>query len=128
MPDRHHRFHSGLTSSCGLKIIVVEVRPFWYLFVSYLLAYDFVIRKELVILFSIHYSYRPQLFTPLLVLPFLLVALIANQHRTDYIGLLFGLAVVWVPVFVVRPSARKALLVFAIICNYSGRGLQKLLK
>src|SRR5207248_1431874 len=30
----------GLTSGGDLKIIVVEVRPFWYLFVSYLVAYN----------------------------------------------------------------------------------------
>lgn len=157
----------GLTTGGDLKIIVVEVRPFWYLFVSYLLAYNLVTRKEhirlffwlvifsagvksllgiyiyvvilhgdltghreimaheesfffvalilLVVLFSIHYSYRPQLFAALLVLPFLLVALVANQRRADYIALLVGLMVVWVLVFVVKRRARKALLIFGVL-------------
>src|SRR5436305_411441 len=36
----------GLTSGGNLKIIVVEVRPFWYLFLSYLLAYNLVRHRD----------------------------------------------------------------------------------
>ena len=35
----------GLATGGNLKIIVVELRPFWYMFTSYLLAYNFVTRK-----------------------------------------------------------------------------------
>ena len=161
----------GITGGGDFKTIVVEVRPFWYLFLSYVLAYNLVSRKEhvrlffwfvilgagvkslqgvyiyyivlhasllghheimaheesfffvalilLVILFSLHYSYRPQLITALCILPFTVIAMIANQRRADYVALLVGLAVVWVLVFVVKPHARKSLvatlLIFAIL-------------
>lgn len=36
----------GLASGGDLKITVVEVRPFWYFFESYLLAYNLVTRKR----------------------------------------------------------------------------------
>lgn len=36
----------GLVSHGDLKIIVVEVRPFWYLFLSYLLAYNMMTCKK----------------------------------------------------------------------------------
>jgi hypothetical protein len=36
----------GLTSGGTLKIVVVEVRPIWYLFVSYLLGYNLVTHKK----------------------------------------------------------------------------------
>ena len=36
----------GLVSGGDLKIIVVQFRPFWYLFVSYVMAYNFLTRKR----------------------------------------------------------------------------------
>lgn len=36
----------GITSGGDFKIIVLEIRPFWYLFVGYLLAYNTVTRRE----------------------------------------------------------------------------------
>ncbi|MDQ2717877.1 MAG: hypothetical protein M3Z08_23525, partial [Chloroflexota bacterium] len=36
----------GMTSGGDLKIIVLEIRPFWYMFLSYMLAYNLVTRKE----------------------------------------------------------------------------------
>lgn len=36
----------GLATRGDLKIIVVQVRPFWYTFLSYILAYNFVTRKS----------------------------------------------------------------------------------
>ena len=41
----------GLLSGGNTKIIVVEVRPFWYLFLSYLLAYNLIQHKNHVRLF-----------------------------------------------------------------------------
>lgn len=157
----------GLTSGGDLKITVVEVRPFWYLFVSYLLGYNLVRHKRdirtlfwlviivagikgvqgvyiylvvlhgnltgydsimaheesfffaamlvLLILFYLHYRYRPQLYAALLVLPFVLVSLIANQRRTDYIALLVGFVMAWFLIFVVKPTARKMLIIIALI-------------
>src|SRR2546430_2576307 len=149
----------GMTSGGNFKIIVLEVRPFWYMFVSYLLAYNLVSQKKhiryllwiliigagikgiqgvylyliafhaslighneimaheesfffvalilLIVLFSLHYRNRAQLVTALLVLPFVVIAMIANQRRADYIALLVGIAVVWVLVFIVKPQARR---------------------
>jgi hypothetical protein len=163
-------FH-GLTSGGNTKIIVVELRPFWYLFVSYIIACNLVTEKKhvrnffwiiiidagvkglqgtyiylfiihgkldgvneimsheesfffvalilLIILFSLHYCYRPQLYAALATLPFLLIALVANNRRADYIALLVGAMVAWVLIFMVKPRARKGLvigmLVFLII-------------
>src|ERR1019366_3192447 len=36
----------GLATGGNLKIIVVELRPFWYMFASYLLAYNFVTKRS----------------------------------------------------------------------------------
>ena len=157
----------GLVSGGDFKIIVVEVRPLWYLFLSYLLSYNLVTHKNhirnffwaviigagvkgiqgtyivmiylhghlqgqneimaheesfffvalllLVILFSLHYNYRPQLFAALLVMPCLLVALIANNRRADYIALLIGIMVSWALVILVKPQARKGLVIALII-------------
>src|SRR5215467_11814529 len=135
----------GLTSGGTLKVVVLELRPLWYLFLSYLLAYNLVTHKShihtlfwivilgagvkglqgvyillvvlhgnltgqneimsheesfffvalllLLVLFCLHSRYRPQLYAVLLVLPFALVALVANQRRADYIALLVGVGV-----------------------------------
>lgn len=151
----------GLASGGDLKIIVLEVRPFWYMFVSYLLAYNLVTRighirtffwmvildagfkgiqgsyiyivrlhthlqgyheimahEEsfffvalllLILLFCMHYKYRPQLYAALIVMPFVLIATLANQRRTDYGALIIGIVVAWALIFIVKPRARKAL-------------------
>ncbi len=158
----------GLTSGGDLKIIVVELRPFWYLFLSYLLAYNLVKEKKqirnffwllifsagvkgiegtyiylvllhgnltghreimaheesfflvalilLVVLFSLHYRYRAQFYAALLTLPCLLIALIGNQRRADYIALLVGIMVAWVLVFRVKAESRKWLIAIMLIC------------
>ena len=164
----------GLVSGGDFKIIVLEVRPLWYLFLSYLLGYNLVTQKDhirnflwaiiigagvkgiqgtyivmiylhghlqgqneimaheesfffvalllLVILFSLHYNYRPQFFTALLVMPCLLVALIANNRRADYIALLIGIMVAWSLIFLVKPQARKGLAIGMIIFLVLGTG------
>jgi hypothetical protein len=159
----------GLASGGDFRIIVIEVRPFWYLFVSYLLAYNLVTRKRdihtffwlvilcagvkgvqgvyiflaylhgnlagfsdsilahedsfffvalllLVMLFCLHYRYRPQFYASLLVLPFVLVALVVNQRRADYVALVVGMVVAWTLIFLVKPRARK-LLVVVMLCS-----------
>lgn len=164
----------GLATGGDFKTIVLEIRPFWYLFISYLLAYNFVTREShiraffwivilaagikglqgvyiylvvlhgdlsntheimsheesfffvalilLIILFQLHYRYRPQLYAALLVLPFVLVALVANQRRADYIALIVGLVVAWALIFKVKPLARKGLLIGGLVCVMLGVG------
>ena len=164
----------GLTGGGNLKIIVLEVRPFWYLFLSYLLAYNLISHKKhvrlflwlvilsagvkslegvyiylvlyhgslidhheimaheesfffiavllLVVLFSLHYRYRPQLYAALAILPFLIIAMIANQRRADYVAFLIGVLVVWILVFVVKPRARKWLAISLFIFLILGAG------
>ena len=164
----------GLVSGGDLKIIVVEVRPLWYLFISYLMAYNFVTQKGhirtffwlailcagvkalqglyiylialhgdlqgidtimsheesfffaalllLIIILCLCHRYRPQLFAALLVAPAVLVAMVVNQRRTDYVALLVGVGVAWVLVFLIRPKARKSLVVGLLICVVLGTG------
>jgi hypothetical protein len=162
----------GLVSGGNLKIIVVEIRPFWYLFMSYILACNLITDKRhvriffwfiiicagiksfqgtyiylvqyhgsllglneimaheesffwvavvlLVILFLLHHRYRPQLYVALLTLPTIFIALIANQRRTDYIALLVGAMASWAIIFLVKPSARKPLLIGMILFLLAG--------
>lgn len=157
----------GLVSGGDLKIIVLEVRPFWYLFLSYLLAHNLITDKKqvralfwfiiicagiksvqgtyiylvqyhgnlagineimaheesffwvavilLVVLFFIHHSYRPQLYVALLTLPTIVIALIGNQRRTDYIILLVGAIVAWAIIVQIKPRVRKQLVIGMIV-------------
>ncbi|WIG59196.1 MAG: hypothetical protein OJF49_001943 [Ktedonobacterales bacterium] len=165
----------GMAAGGDTKIIVLEVRPFEYLFLAYLLAYNLVATKQhlklffwivilgagvkslqgmyivygilgghfadkneimaheesfffaallvLVVLFCLQYRYRAQLYTALAILPFLLIALVANNRRADYMAFLIGAVIAWVLVIVVAsPRARtKHLLVFAF-CAVLGSG------
>jgi O-Antigen ligase len=158
----------GLVTGGDLKIIVVEFRPFWYTFTSYMLAYNFVTRKShirtffwliivsagvkalqglyiylivyhgdltgqdtimsheesfffaalllLVIICSLHYRYRPQFIAALSIAPAVLIALIANQRRTDYVALLVGIGVAWLLIFQINPEKRIRLLLLMGIC------------
>jgi len=163
----------GLATHGEFKIIVLEIRSFWYLFVSYLVAYNLVKHKNhvrfffwivivcaglrtiqglyiflvilhghstlheimpheesfffvaiilLIVLFIIHYCYRPQLYTVLLILPFLVIVLIINQRRADYVALLVGIGAAWIVTIQNKPRARKkliaALLVCTILCTF----------
>ena len=164
----------GLSTGGDLKILVNEVRSFWYLFLGYLLAYNLVTNRKhlryffwiiivcaglkglegtyiylvvlhgnltnnheimghedsyffvaillLIILFSLHSKDRPQFYACLIVLPFVFLAMIANQRRTDYIALLVGAVVAWVLIFMVKPQARKGLLRLFLICALLGGG------
>jgi len=158
----------GLISGGNLKIIVVEIRPFWYMFVSYLMAYNFVTKKGhirtflwfvilcagvkalqglyiyliafqgslkghdtimaheesfffaaiilLITILCMCYRYRPQLYAALFLLPAVLIAMVANNRRTDYVALLVGVVVSWVLVILIRPKARPVLIVSMLIC------------
>lgn len=162
----------GLTSGGDFKIIVIELRPFWYMFVAYLTAYNLVTCKRhiylffwfvivsagvkaleglyiylvflhgnvsgrreimsheesfffvsllvLLFLFYLYHRYRPQLRLILLILPFIIVALVANQRRADYIALVVGLAATWLLIFCLKPHDRKKLLTLLLICVVLG--------
>jgi hypothetical protein len=162
----------GLVTKGNLNIVVLQVRPFWYLFLSYILAYNFVTRKShvraffwlaivsagikglqglyvylivykgslaghdtimsheesffyatlllLLVIFYLCYRYRPQLIACLCIAPIVLIALVANQRRTDYVALLAGIGFTWVVVFLIRPKARRLLLAGMIICLVLG--------
>jgi O-Antigen ligase len=158
----------GLATGGNISIIVLQFRPFWYTFLSYILAYNFVTRKShvrsffwlaifsagfkglqglyvylivfhghltghdtimsheesffyaalllLLIIFCLHYRYRPQLIACICVAPAVIIALVANQRRTDYIALLLGIGFAWTIVFLIKPKARRALLRGMVIC------------
>lgn len=157
----------GLSSGANLQILIEEVRSFWYLFLGYLLAYNFIRKKQhvryflwfvilsagikalqglyiyifviqgdlashheimaheesyfwisvllLVVLFSLHSKYRPQFYTALALLPILLISLIANNRRADFVALLVGLVVAWALIFTVKAHARKRLIVVLLV-------------
>ena len=158
----------GLLTGGSLQIIILQFRPFWYTFLSYILAYNFVKRKSdirnffwlvivcagfkglqglyvylilyhgdlsshdtimsheesffyaslllLLAIFCLYYRYRPQLIACLCAAPPVLISLVANQRRTDYIALVLGIAFAWVIVFLLRPKARRGLLTGMVIC------------
>ncbi len=158
----------GLASGGSLKITVVEIRPFWYLFVSYLIGYNLIRQKRhiriffwlvllcagfkalqglyiylvvlhgnltghdvimtheesfffaafilLFVLFCLHYRSHAQWLVALLILPCVLVALVANQRRADYVALLVGLVVVWLLVIRIKREGRARLIVGMLIC------------
>lgn len=162
----------GYTTGGDVKIMVVELRPFVYLFESYLIAYNLVTRKSdvyaffwfviagagvkalqgiyiyiklhgqlgdgtlmsheesyffcglllLVILLSLHHRYRPQLIAALAVLPVIVVTLVLNNRRADYIALVFGLGSAWVLMFVITQRARKMLVIIALLSILFGGG------
>ena len=162
----------GLSSGADLQILVEEVRSFWYLLLGYLLAYNFIRKKQhvrlmiwlvivcagikalqgvyiyifvihgdlaanheimaheesyfwisillLIVLFSLHSKYRPQFFAALAVLPLLLLSLIANNRRADFVALVVGLAVAWILIFTIKTHARKSLLVILFVTTLLG--------
>jgi hypothetical protein len=164
----------GLASGGKLQIIVLEVRPLWYLFVAYLIAYNFISQKRqvrailwmlivgagvkgaqgvfiflvlfhgstaghneimaheesfffvamvlLLVLFFLHHRYRWQVIVLLVILPFALLATLANQRRADYVALLVGLIVAWTLVFIVKPQARKQLATGMVLAAIFGTG------
>jgi O-antigen ligase len=49
-----------------------------------------------------------------------LISLVANQRRADYVALLLGIVFAWVMIFLLKPKARRALLTGIIICGLLG--------
>jgi hypothetical protein len=83
-------------------------------------SYFWVSVLLLMMLFSLHSRYRPQFFAALIVLPFLLLSLIANNRRADFVALLVGLVLAWVLIFMVKKHARKSLLVVLLVTTLLG--------
>ncbi len=162
----------GMTTGGNFKILVNEVRSFWYLFLGYLLAYNLISSKKhlrsafwciiicagikalegvyiyifilhgdlsgnrqimaheesyfwiavllLVVLFSLYSKYRPQFYAALLLMPFLVFSLIANNRRADIVALVIGLVVAWALVFAIKPEARKSLITILIVALLLG--------
>ena len=162
----------GLASGGVAKTIVLEVRPLWYLFIAYLIAYNFITQKRhvraiiwmlivsagvkgaqgtyiylvllhgsttghneimaheesfffvamllLLVLFVLHHPYRPQVVALLLITPVVVLAMVANQRRADYVALLAGIIVSWALIFMVKPQARKWLAIGMVICAVIG--------
>ncbi len=160
----------GLKTGGQFRIIVLEIRPFWYLFTTYLVAYNLVSKKNHIIAFlwilvlgtfvkalqgcyivltALHgqinsgvneimaheQSYFFVLILLLIVLcilmkrlhaimwvaiaslPFLIIALIANNRRADYLAFVLGLAAVWALAIAVNARRRKGLIVGFIVCG-----------
>lgn len=62
-----------------------------------------------IVLLSVHYHWRRQLIAALCALPVVLVTLVLNNRRTDYVAFLLALGAVWGLMFVMRPKARLML-------------------
>ncbi len=53
-------------------------------------------------------------------MPFLLIALIANNRRADFVALVVGLLVAWALIFNIKTHARKSLLVILLVTTLLG--------
>ncbi|HEX6542024.1 MAG TPA: O-antigen ligase family protein [Ktedonobacterales bacterium] len=164
----------GLASGGEFRIIVLEVRPWWYFFLAYVLAYNivsdvkhvrniiwitilgtaikgvqgvyivyaylggqvgghneimaheqsfFFVLVLLLLAMLFLYRFQPGIFIAILFsLPCLLIALVANNRRADYVALFIGIAVVWAMAILVKPESRRALISAAVICLILGAG------
>ena len=162
----------GLATGGSFKVIVLEIRPWWYFFVSYILAYNivsevkhvrniiwitvigtaikgvqgvfivytylggqieghneimaheqsffFVLVLLLLVMMLLHHFQRALFFAIIASLPCLLLALVANNRRADYVALLLGILVAWVMVILVKPAKRRALITALAICLLFG--------
>ncbi len=162
----------GLASGGTVEIIVLEIRPLWYLFVAYLIGYNLISQKRhvraliwmlivaagvkgaqgvyiflvlfhgstaghneimaheesfffvamilLLVLFILHYRYRPQMIALLLIMPVVALATVANQRRADYVALLAGIGVAWALLFIIKSQARKRLATGLVVCAIVG--------
>lgn len=162
----------GLATGGSFRIIVLEIRPWWYFFVSYILAYNivsevkhvrniiwitvlgtaikgvqgvfivytylggqieghneimaheqsffFVLVLLLLVMMVLHHFQRALFFAILASLPCLLLALVANNRRADYVALMLGILVVWALVILVKPASRRVLITTLAICLLLG--------
>jgi hypothetical protein len=164
----------GLASGGTFRIIVLELRPWWYFFLAYLLAHNivssvkhvrnilwitvlgtafkgaqgvyivytylggqigghneimaheqsffFILVILLLVLMLLH-RVQPWFMVVILVsLPCLLIALVANNRRADYVALMIGIGVAWVLTILVKPESRRPLISALLICMVLGTG------
>jgi hypothetical protein len=76
----------------------------------------------LVMLFALFYKYRSQFYTALVLLPFLLLALVANNRRADFVALLIGLAIAVTLIFLLKPQIRRRLVILVVVTVLVGGG------
>jgi hypothetical protein len=160
----------GLATGGQFRIIVLEVRPFWYLFTTYLIAYNLLTEKRhimgflwilvlgtfvkalqgcFIVITQLHgqingptneiMAHEQSYFFVLILLltllcilmkrlnallwvacaslPFLIIALLANNRRADYMAFVLGAAAVWLLAIAVDVRRRKALITSFIICG-----------
>ncbi len=160
----------GLGSGGDFRIIVLEIRPFWYLFTTYLVAYNLINDKRhvmgflwvlvlgtffkalqgcYIVITALHghingaaneimaheqsYFFIMILLLILLCilmnrmhklmwvciasLPFLLIALVANNRRADYVAFVLGAAAVWVLAIRINVAWRKQLIIWLLITS-----------
>ncbi len=164
----------GLATGGDLKSAVVAVRPLWYLFISYVLAYNLVTRREhvqtfiwivvlgigfrallgfylyvavyhahlpadgelmaheesfffasfllLVVLQALHARHKKLFGLGVALSPIVLITMIANQRRTDYIALILAIVVAWALVIAVRPEVRARMLTIGLCVLVLGVG------
>src|SRR3989442_4668332 len=74
----------------------------------------------LIMLFSLPYNCRQTFYTALSLLSFLLLSMIANNRRADFVALLVGVVVAWVLIFTVKRHARKSLIVILLVTALFG--------
>jgi hypothetical protein len=68
-----------------------------------------------LMLLCVHYRWRRQLIVALCAFPIVLVTLVLNDRRADYVALLLALGAVWSLMFVMRPQARLLLGTIAVL-------------
>lgn len=114
---------AGIKALQGVYIYVIVIHrnlSVYRSIMSHEESYFWISILLLVVLFSLYYKYRPQFYTALALLPFILIALVANNRRADVFALLVGLLVAWVLIFVIKSGARKGLIVVLISTSLLG--------
>lgn len=160
----------GLATGGDFRIIVLEIRPFWYLFATYLIAYNLVSEKRhvmgflwilvlgtffkglqgcyivftalhghindaaneimaheqsyffvmiplLILLCILMKRMRALMWVCIASLPFVVIALLANNRRADYLAFVLGAAAVWILAIRINVAWRKQLIVGLLITS-----------
>src|SRR5579883_173713 len=82
---------------------------------SYEESFFFIGMLLFLMLLCVHYRWRRQLVVALCAFPIVLVTLVLNDRRADYVALLLALGAVWALMFVMRPQARLLLGTIAVL-------------
>jgi hypothetical protein len=79
-------------------------------------SYFFILVLLLLVLMLIHHIHRAFFVAILLSLPCLLIALVANNRRADYLALGIGIIAAWLLVIMFKPASRRVLIPALIVC------------